>query len=79
MSNETQNANQNSGGKSLLAQVREEASKAKREAAKAKLKTLYADYNKATEVLEGIENQIVELLKDVGENEDAVKAMLGSE
>lgn len=75
MSNETQN----NGAKSLLAQVRDEAAKAKREAAKAKLKTLYGDYNKAAEVLEGIEKQIIDLLKDVGEDEAAVKAMLGSE
>lgn len=75
MSNETQN----NGAKSLLAQVRDEAAKAKREAAKAKLKTLYTDYNKAVDVVTGIEQQIVELLKDVGENEAAVKAMLGSE
>lgn len=75
MSNETQN----NGAKSLLAQVRDEAAKAKREAAKAKLKNLYGDYNKAVEVVEGIEKQIVDLLKDVGESEDAVKALLGSE
>lgn len=72
-------SNENQSPKSLLSQVREEAAKAKREAAKAKLKTLYADYNKAVEVVEGIEQQIVDLLKDVGENEEAVKAMLGSE
>lgn len=72
-------SNENQSPKSLLSQVREEAAKAKREAAKAKLKTLYADYNKAVEVVEGIEQQIVELLKDVGEDEAAVKAMLGSE
>lgn len=72
-------SNENQSPKSLLSQVREEAAKAKREAAKAKLKTLYADYNKAVEVVEGIEQQIVDLLKDVGESEDAVKAMLGSE
>jgi hypothetical protein len=72
-------SNENQSPKSLLSQVREEAAKAKREATKAKLKTLYADYNKATEVVEGIEQQIVELLKDVGEDEAAVKAMLGSE
>lgn len=72
-------SNENQSPKSLLSQVREEAAKAKREAAKAKLKTLYADYNKAVEVVEGIEQQIVDLLKDVGEDEAAVKAMLGSE
>lgn len=75
MSNETQNT----GAKSLLSQVRDEAAKAKREAAKAKLKTLYGDYNKAVEVVDGIEQQIVELLKTVGEDEAAIKAMLGSE
>ena len=72
-------SNENQSPKSLLSQVREEAAKAKREAAKAKLKTLYADYNKAVEVVEGIEQQIVDLLKDVGEDEATVKAMLGSE
>lgn len=72
-------SNENQSPKSLLSQVREEAAKAKREAAKAKLKTLYADYNKAVDVVTGIEQQIVELLKDVGEDEAAVKAMLGSE
>lgn len=73
------NENQNAGAKSLLAQIRDEAAKAKREAAKAKLKTLYADYNKSVDVMTGIEQQIIELLKDVGEDEAAVKAMLGSE
>lgn len=72
-------SSENQTPKSLLSQVREEAAKAKREAAKAKLKTLYADYNKAVEVVEGVEQQIIDLLKDVGENEDVVKAMLGSE
>ena len=72
-------SSENQTTKSLLSQVREEAAKAKREAAKAKLKTLYADYNKAVDVVSGIEQQIVELLKDVGENEAAVKALLGSE
>lgn len=77
MSNEAQAQNQNQGNaKSLLAQVRDEASKAKREAAKAKLKTLYGDYNKAADVLEGIEKQIVELLKSVGEDESAIRSML---
>ena len=76
MSNENQN---NGGNKSLLAQIRDEAAKAKREAAKAKLKTLYADYNKAVDVVTGIEQQIVELLKEVGEDEAAVKAMLSSD
>jgi hypothetical protein len=69
----------NNQTKSLLSQVRDEAAKAKREAAKAKLKQLYADYNKAVEVVEGIEQQIVELLKTVGEDENAIKSMLGSE
>jgi hypothetical protein len=76
MSDNTQN---NNGNKSLLAQIRDEAAKAKREAAKAKLKQLYTDYNKAVEVVEGIEQQIVTLLKDVGEDEAAVKAMLASD
>lgn len=75
MSNEAQNQTQSSA-KSLLAQVRDEASKAKREAAKAKLKALYGDYNKAADVLEGIEQQIVELLKSVGEDESAIRSML---
>jgi hypothetical protein len=69
----------NNQNKSLLSQVRDEAAKAKREAAKAKLKQLYADYNKAVEVVEGIEQQIVDLLKTVGEDENAIKSMLGSE
>lgn len=77
MSNETQAQPQNqSGAKSLLAQVRDEASKAKREAAKAQLKQLYNDYNKAAEVVEGIEAKIVELLKSVGEDESAIRSML---
>lgn len=73
------NENQNTGTKSLLAQIRDEAAKAKKEAAKAKLKTLYADYNKTADVLTGIEQQIIDLLKDVGEDEATVKAILGSE
>lgn len=72
-------SNENQTPKSLLSQIRDEAAKAKRDAAKAKLKNLYADYNKAVEVVEGIEQQIIDLLKDVGESEDAVKAMLSSE
>lgn len=72
-------ANQQTGGKSLLAQIKAEAAKAKRESAKAQLKTLYADYNKAAEVLEGIEQKIVEVIKSVGEDEAAVKALLASE
>jgi|688.fasta_scaffold345461_3 hypothetical protein len=75
MSNETQNQNQNSA-KSLLAQVRDEAARAKREAAKAQLKQLYGDYNKAIEVVEGIEAKIVELLKSVGEDEAAIRSLL---
>lgn len=77
----SENNNQPAQGsqKSLLSQVRDEAAKAKREAAKAQLKALYADYNKAVEVVEGIEQKIVELLKSVGEDEAAIKSMLGSE
>lgn len=77
MSNEAgpQTQNQN-GAKSLLAQVRDEANKAKREAAKAQLKQLYNDYNKSVEVTEGIEVKIVELLKSVGEDESAIRSML---
>jgi hypothetical protein len=73
MSSETQ------ATKSLLSQVRDEANKAKREAAKAKLKTLYSDYNKAVDVVTGVEQQIVELLREFGENEAAVKSLLASE
>lgn len=71
MSNETPNQ-----GKSLLAQIRDEASKAKREAVKAELKKLYSDYNKAAEVVEGIEAKIIELLKSVGEDETTIRSLL---
>ena len=77
MSNEAQVQPQNqTSGKSLLAQVRDEATKAKREAAKAQLKQLYGDYNKSVEVTEGIEAKIIELLKSVGEDESAIRSML---
>lgn len=77
MSNEAQAQTQNqNSAKSLLAQVRDEANKAKREAAKAQLKQLYNDYNKSVEVTEGIEAKIVELLKSVGEDESAIRSML---
>jgi hypothetical protein len=77
MSNEAQAQPQNqTSGKSLLAQVRDEANKAKREAAKAQLKQLYNDYNKSVEVTEGIEAKIIELLKSVGEDESAIRSML---
>lgn len=65
--------------KSLLSQIRDEAAKAKREAAKARVKTLYADYSKAQDVLVGIEQQIVAVLKDVGEDEATIRAILGSD
>jgi hypothetical protein len=73
MSNEAQTQ---AGSKSLLGQIRDEASKAKREAVKAELKKLYADYNKAAEVVEGIEAKIIELLKSVGEDEKTIRSML---
>jgi len=77
MSNEAQAQPQNqNSAKSLLAQVRDEANKAKREAAKAQLKQLYNDYNKSVEVTEGIEAKIIELLKSVGEDESAIRSML---
>ena len=71
--------NQQTGGKSLLAQIKAEADKAKRESAKSQLKSLYADYNKAAEVLEGIEQKIIDVIRSVGEDEAAVKALLASE
>jgi hypothetical protein len=75
MSNEAQAQNQSSS-KSLLGQIRDEAAKSKREAVKAELKKLYADYNKAAEVVEGIEAKIIELLKSVGEDEKTIRSML---
>jgi hypothetical protein len=75
MSNEAQAQNQASS-KSLLGQIRDEAAKSKREAVKAELKKLYADYNKAAEVVEGIEAKIIELLKSVGEDEKTIRSML---
>lgn len=74
MSNEAQTQ---AGSKSLLAQIKDEASKSKREGVKAELKKLYADYNKAAEVVEGIEAKIIELLKSVGEDEKSIRSMLG--
>jgi hypothetical protein len=73
MSNEAQNQ---ASSKSLLGQIRDEAAKSKREAVKAELKKLYADYNKAAEVVEGIEAKIIELLKSVGEDEKTIRSML---
>lgn len=74
-----ENQTQQGGAKSLLAQIKAEADKAKRESAKAQLKALYADYNKAAEVLEGIEQKIIEVVKSVGEDEVSVRAFLASE
>ena len=62
--------------KSLLAQVKEDAAKAKRESVKAQLKTLYNDYNASVEVTKGIEQKIVTLLQTVGETEGAIKELL---
>lgn len=62
---------------SLLEQIQLEAAKAKREAAKAKLKTLYADYNKAVEVVKGIESQIIDVVKEAGDDPETVKDLLG--
>lgn len=64
---------------SILAQVKAEAAKAKRESVKAKLKTLYADYNKAVAVVEGIEQEIVKVISEVGEKPEDVKALLADE
>lgn len=73
MSNESQNQ---TISKSLLVQIRDEAAKAKRDSVKAELKKFYSDYNKAVEVVEGIEAKIIELLKSVGEDEAAIRSML---
>lgn len=71
--NESQDKN---APKSLLGQIKAEAVKAKKDAAKAKLKKLYEDYNKAVEVVEGIEQQIVDVLKSVGEDENTIRSLL---
>lgn len=62
--------------KSMLEQIKDEAEKAKRAAAKEKLKKLYTDYNKASEVLEGIEEEIIAVIRSVGEDEATVKSIL---
>lgn len=61
---------------SILSQVKAEAAKAKRDSAKAKIKALYADYNKATEVVAGIEKQIVDIIKEIGDSPEDVRTLL---
>jgi len=65
--------------KSLLQSVQEDLNKAKKESAKAKLKTMFEDRIKAKTALEGIEDNIVTLLVSVGETEDGVRAMLAAD
>ena len=65
--------------KSMLYQIRDEAEKAKRDSAKGKLKKLYSDYNNASEVVSGIENQIVELLQSIGESEQDIRNILDTD
>lgn len=64
---------------SILAQVKNEAAKAKRESAKAEIKKLYGEYTKAKEVLEGIEQKIVEIVSEFGDDDETVKSLLGDE
>lgn len=61
---------------SLISSVIGELEKSKREAAKAKLKGLLSQREQAKTVVEGIEQQIVELLTGVGESADDVIAAL---
>lgn len=60
----------------LLAQIKADALKAKRESVKTQLKTLYNDYNKAVDVVAGIEKAITDLLATVGENQDNIRTLL---
>ena len=65
--------------KSLLDSVIGEIKKAERESAKAKLKTLLTDLTKARKVVDGIEDQIVELLTSVGETEEDIRKLLAAD
>lgn len=70
---------QKDGKKSILQLIIDEEKKAKRDAAKAKAKSLFSDLVKARAVADGIEDQIVSVLADVGETEAEIRAMLSGE
>lgn len=61
---------------SLLAIVKSEEKKARRDAAKQKVKGLFTDLTKARDVVSGIEAQIVEVLTEVGESEADIRSLL---
>ena len=65
--------------KSLLDSVIGEIKKAERESAKAKLKNLLTDLTKARKVVDGIEDQIVDLLTSVGETEEDIRKLLAAD
>lgn len=65
--------------KSLLDSVIGEIKKAERESAKAKLKNLLTDLAKARKVVDGIEDQIVDLLTSVGETEEDIRKLLAAD
>lgn len=64
--------------KSILQVIQDEEKKAKRDSAKQKAKALFGDLVKARAVADGIENQIVDVLADVGETEEEIRAILSA-
>lgn len=62
--------------KSILEMVKAEADKALRESVKASVRKLYEERQRAVEVINGIEDKIVIELSRLGEDPDAIRAML---
>lgn len=63
---------------SILHQVKAEITKAKREAVKKKLKEIYTEYLKTQEVLQGMEQQMVDLVASIGDKEENIKELFAS-
>lgn len=63
---------------SILESVTNDLAKAAKESAKAKVKKLIEDRQKAADVINGIDDQIVEILVNVGEKEEDVRAAISA-
>lgn len=62
----------------ILNSVTAEILKARKESAKAKVKKLIEDLDKAEAVVEGIKDEIVSILVDVGDKEEEIRAALAA-
>lgn len=63
---------------SILESVTNDLVKAAKESAKAKVKKLIEDRQKAADVIHGIDDQIVEILVNVGEKEEDIRAAIAA-